>query len=169
MDALESLFKTLLSTFILFAPGMFANTLAGLSRYIKPLTPLGFPVDGGLTFRGKPLLGQNKTFRGLLAGTLMGGLLGIVCTSFGIGLLQGFGALLGDALGSFIKRQLNYAPGQRFPVLDQIDYVPTLLLATALFVPVTWGQVVCLFFLATVGQISFSYFGYKLGLKDVPY
>ena len=40
-----------------------------------------------------------------------------------IGFLLGFGALLGDALGSFIKRRMGIGRGKPAPILDQIDFL----------------------------------------------
>ena len=40
-----------------------------------------------------------------------------------IGFLLGFGALLGDALGSFLKRRLGIGRGKPAPILDQLDFI----------------------------------------------
>lgn len=50
-------------------PAGLANIAASLSRFT------GFsatPVDFGRTWRGKPLFGANKTWRGLVAGAIIG-------------------------------------------------------------------------------------------------
>jgi CDP-2,3-bis-(O-geranylgeranyl)-sn-glycerol synthase len=43
--------------------------------------------------------------------------------SLSFGLLMSTGSLLGDAIESTIKRQLNIAPGESLIIADQIDYV----------------------------------------------
>ena len=100
----------------------------------------GQPMDFGKTFfDGKPLLGSHKTFRGFLAGLIVGTLVGLIQTlifehfliqygsPFRYTLLLGFtlslGALTGDLIESFIKRRLNLSPGSSLPVADQIDFI----------------------------------------------
>ncbi len=100
----------------------------------------GKPMDFGKTFfDGKPFLGSHKTFRGFLAGIIVGTLVGLVQTliyeqvlfqyspQFQYSILLGFvlslGALTGDLIESFIKRRLNRSPGSSIPVADQIDFI----------------------------------------------
>jgi CDP-2,3-bis-(O-geranylgeranyl)-sn-glycerol synthase len=100
----------------------------------------GKPMDFGKTFfDGKPLLGSHKTFRGFLAGIIVGTLVGVVQTvifeqvlfqyspQFRYSILLGFmlslGALTGDIVESFVKRRLNRSPGSSLPVADQIDFI----------------------------------------------
>ena len=100
----------------------------------------GQPMDFGKTFLdGKPFFGSHKTFRGFLAGLIIGSLVGIVQTllfdhvlfqydiQFRYTILLGFvlslGALIGDLVESFIKRRLNRSPGTPFPIADQIDFI----------------------------------------------
>jgi len=100
----------------------------------------GKPMDLGKTFfDGKPLLGAHKTFRGFLAGLIVGTLVGLAQTiiyehilfqyspQFQYSILLGFmlslGALTGDLIESFVKRRLNRAPGSSLPVADQIDFI----------------------------------------------
>jgi CDP-2,3-bis-(O-geranylgeranyl)-sn-glycerol synthase len=40
-----------------------------------------------------------------------------------IGLLLGVGALVGDAVKSFIKRRIGIPPGNSLAIFDQIDFV----------------------------------------------
>jgi CDP-2,3-bis-(O-geranylgeranyl)-sn-glycerol synthase len=100
----------------------------------------GQAMDFGKKFvDGKPLLGSHKTFRGFLAGIIIGTLVGLVQTlifenflleygtQFEYSVLLGFmlslGALIGDIVESFIKRRINTAPGKSLPVADQIDFI----------------------------------------------
>jgi len=121
----------------------------------------GAPIDLGRTLRdGERLFGDGKTWRGLVGGTLAGGLLGLVLTlpvnallnvprnelgaaqvwSFGspdeaflASALLAFGALLGDLGGAFVKRRLRKPRGAKAPGLDQYDFVVgALLLSLAL-------------------------------------
>jgi CDP-2,3-bis-(O-geranylgeranyl)-sn-glycerol synthase len=100
----------------------------------------GKPMDFDKKFfDGKPLLGSHKTFRGFLAGIIVGTLVGLAQTiiyeqvlfeygsQFQYNILLGFmlslGALTGDLVESFIKRRLNRSPGSSLPVADQIDFI----------------------------------------------
>jgi CDP-2,3-bis-(O-geranylgeranyl)-sn-glycerol synthase len=102
----------------------------------------GKPMDFGKTFfDGKPLLGAHKTFRGFLAGIIVGTFVGLVQTiiyeqvlfqyEYGylfqytifLGFALSLGALTGDLIESFVKRRLNRSPGSSLPVADQIDFI----------------------------------------------
>lgn len=106
----------------------------------------GLPIDGGRYFYdGKRILGDNKTCRGFIMGTLGGIIAGIVLAIlypiigpyltqwFNIGPLQALppaiiialplGALIGDSVKSFFKRRMNIQEGSMFPVADQLDFV----------------------------------------------
>jgi CDP-2,3-bis-(O-geranylgeranyl)-sn-glycerol synthase len=100
----------------------------------------GKPMDFGKKFvDGKPFLGSHKTFRGFLAGIIVGTLVGVAQTvifeqflfqyspQFEYSILLGFmlslGALTGDLIESFIKRRLNCSPGSSLPVADQLDFI----------------------------------------------
>ncbi len=100
----------------------------------------GQPMDFGKTFfDGKPFLGSHKTFRGFLAGLIVGTLVGLVQTllfenvliqydsrfhyDVFLGFVLSLGALTGDLVESFVKRRLNRSPGSSLPVADQIDFI----------------------------------------------
>lgn len=122
--------------------------------FFRKLDFLNYPLDFNIRLRGKPLLGKNKTFRGLLFGTLLA-----IITAYlqsvlvrlpawarlslldysnwlWIGFLLGFGALFGDAAESFVKRRLGIKPGGRFLPWDQLDFVfGALLFVSIVFLP----------------------------------
>jgi hypothetical protein len=80
------------------------------------------PIDGGhLLPDGRPLFGRNKTVRGVLAGIITGGFLGLAL-GFPVWLSLGAGGLsmLGDLLSSFLKRRFALVSGYAVPGLDQI-------------------------------------------------
>ena len=102
--------------------------LLWLVNFAPPVTALLFesrgdkPLDGGLLFRdGRPLLGRNKTTRGVLAAIITAGVVGPVLgfpflLSLGAGLLS----MLGDLFSSFLKRRRSFTSGDTVPGLDQI-------------------------------------------------
>jgi len=112
----------------------------------------GFPLDAGRTFLdGRPILGSHKTFRGFFSGLIVGTLVGFFQTllfqhilfqydaRFQYNVLLGFmlslGALVGDAVKSFIKRRLDIPPGSPLPIADQLDFVVGALIFSLLVSP----------------------------------
>jgi len=114
------------------------------------------PLDGGASWRGKRVFGANKTLRGavvMIGGSaLAASLLAQVANSWlgwsvpiefarahpaAWGGLLGFGYIVGELPNSFIKRQLDIAPGamargargRLFWVVDQLDSLVGILLA----------------------------------------
>ena len=160
----------------------------------------GGPVDFGKNWKdGKRILGDGKTWRGTIGGILAGIFIGIlqigilypfdikVLGSFGDDPLQifivlfclSFGSLLGDAIGSFIKRRIDIEKGAKAPILDQYDFLIGTFLLLALF---QWRWLYDNFFnglhiIALVSLLSATWFlhrgvniiGYKMGTKEVPW
>ncbi len=114
----------------------------------------GPQMDFGKKFSdGKPILGSHKTFRGFLAGLIVGTLVGVVQTllyeqilfeydQFSYSILLGFmlslGALIGDLIESFAKRRLDRSPGSSLPVADQIDFILGAFLFSLPISPPSW-------------------------------
>ncbi len=108
-----------------------ANTVAWAAALVFG-EELAAPLDFGITLRdGSRLLGDHKTWRGLISAAVA---CGAMTQSLDLGLLRGaaFGtlAVLGDAAASFVKRRLRLAPGTEVLGLDQLPeaLVPLLLL-----------------------------------------
>ena len=109
-----------------------------------------WPLDGGRALRdGKPLLGSHKTWRGLISGAVVCGLVApLTGLSWQTGAALGALALLGDAFSSAIKRRLALLPGTDVPGLDQLPeaLLPLAALAPALQLGVGGVVVVALLF-----------------------
>ena len=97
---------------------------------------LNAPIDGGMTLTdGRRLLGDHKTWRGLLSAMLA---CALAATLLGYSVTLGIAfaalALTGDAASSLIKRRLRLEPGAEFPGLDQIPeaLAPLLILSARL-------------------------------------
>lgn len=168
--------------FLFLSPAFIANTAAVF------VSGLG-AIDRGKILRdGKPLLGKNKTIGGLLGAIAIGGLLGMTVvlffpevfdethSRFGslnfiwyFGFILGFGAMLGDSVGSFIKRRVNLKPGGPFPVMDQIGFVIFAFLCISPFMvyPTIWIWLVIP--TALVLHYITNVFAYFMGWKDVPW
>ena len=154
----------------------------------------GLPIDFGKTdSKGNRWIGDGVTWRGLIAGTLIGMLTGAVqgylnpdiIAEIGqyiitpiipnvgsgilIGFLLGFGALLGDAIGSFIKRRIGIGRGKPAPLLDQLDFIVMALILSALVVELNLFFVITAIILTLIIHQIANIGAYLLGLKDVWY
>ena len=153
-----------------------------LPAYFANATPVvlggGPPLDGGRRLGdGRRIFGDGKTVRGfvagLVAGIIIGALQGVVKGSFShylsLGFLLALGALLGDLMGSFIKRRLGIERGGALPGLDQLGFVIiALLLASPVEVP-SWQVIVAILLITPALHLATNFIGYKLGLKSRPY
>lgn len=173
-----------------FAPAGAANVMPIFSAAIPALKKYQAPMDFGFSFRGKRIFGSHKTWRGLISGVLAATLalwlqqllaahVGWIHDWTGqvnyaalpvliLGPLFGLGALGGDAIESFFKRQRGVAPGRGWFPFDQIDYIVGGAIATWAFVPLSARQYVWLVLLWLIVHVVASYIGYLLKLKERP-
>ena len=86
-----------------------------------------------------------------------------------IGFLLAFGALVGDALGSFIKRRIGIGRGKPAPLLDQLDFLVVALLFVSLVVKLDLGFVIIAMVLTVIIHLIANTGAYLLGIKDVWY
>ncbi len=173
-----------------FLPAGIANASPIIVAKLPGLRKLDAPIDGGKTFRGQRILGAHKTWRGLVTGivaaiiTLWLQQRAIAHSSIlqdwtsqvsyltlptvVVGALFGLGALGGDAIESFFKRQRNVAPGHGWFPFDQTDYIIGGALATAGYVQLHFWQYVELLAIWLLVHVVASYVGYLLHLKERP-
>lgn len=133
-------------------------------------------------FDGRPLFGKGKTFRGTIAGVVVGSV-GALAVSvffpgfttaiggnyFHYGFLLTIGAMLGDIVGSFIKRRLGLARGESVLLLDQLDFVAGgILLGMILFTPNVW-QIAFLAALTLLMHKIANVIAFNARLKQVPW
>lgn len=145
------------------------------------------PVDLGTRLRGRRLFGDNKTWRGFV-GMVPASALSFAGWSLafselwdlsllgylGLGAACGLGFMAGELPNSFVKRQLDIAPGEppQSPlwrkvgwVVDRFDSLIGGLLALSVLVPMTpWIWLGCLLVGPAV-HASLSYALYKTGVK----
>lgn len=172
---------------IAFLPAMVANSLA-------VLVGGGSPIDAGMKWNGKRILGDGKTWRGLFGGGISAGLIGLIIQflapssfhiypSFPEGMIVifalSFGALLGDIGASFIKRQRGIARGKRTPLMDKYDFIVGSFVL-AIIVNPNWFYGIYLDGYGWIGTLiiiigvpflhrAVNIIGYKLGLKEEPW
>lgn len=137
------------------------------------------PLDFDRKWRGKRVLGDNKTWRGLVSATLVGGITALIISKlnsdtiinfppFIVGCSLGFGALAGDAFESFIKRQRGMKSGQLWFPFDQIDYILSGLLIAALLVELSIWTMLTILIVYFSLHLMATYFGYLLKIRDRP-
>lgn len=156
----------------------------------------GHPVDGGRSWRGARLLGDGKTWRGLLSGVGVGVIAAVVMNSavpgtYGVGVTSAAvivalpaGALAGDMTESFLKRRLGREHGERLPVADQLDFLLGALLLSYLasvalgqssadgnwfLAHLTGWHVAFLLVFTPLLHYLANVVGYLAGLKEVPW
>lgn len=173
-----------------FLPAGIANASPVFSTKIGFLNWFNRPMDFNKKLKGVRLLGDNKTWVGIIFATFVG-LVVIALQKYGfnhsgfivsisgsvnyslnkiwwLGPLLGFGALFGDAVESFIKRQLKFKPGQRFFPFDQIDYILGGLIFSLLVVRLTFAQYLLILVVWFGLHLITTYIGYLVGLRSKP-
>lgn len=171
-----------------------AQTIWFRSRFSQKFS---VPLDLGMTFRGRRVLGDNKTLRGFIvmlpaaAGSFF--LLGLLVSkrpdlhariwpmsplAFALlGLWAGLGFMVGELPNSFLKRQLGISPGGAprqkpakvlFFALDRFDSIAGMLLAVSVAVPTHWQTWLYLAIIGPVVHWVFSVILYWCGVKGRP-
>lgn len=160
----------------------------------------GPPMDLGRIWPwdGRRLLGASKTWSGFLCGSLIALPVALleaqlilwappplrlvpfygpsVAAALPVAILLTFGAMSGDALGSFLKRRLGRDAGARVLLLDQLPFVVLPVGLGLAFFPAAFGPAfgsllgLGWLLLFTVGfHFAFNWIGYWAGLKRVPW
>jgi CDP-archaeol synthase len=109
------------------------------------------PLDCGVRLAdGTRLLGDHKTWRGVLAGELACAVIGrLLEHSWALGAAFATLSLAADAASSLVKRRLHLAPGAEMAGLDQLPeaLLPLLVLATWLRISLLEALTIALAFL----------------------
>jgi CDP-2,3-bis-(O-geranylgeranyl)-sn-glycerol synthase len=159
---------------------------------------LAIPLDGGRTFRGRPILGENKTMRGFVvmipAAALAFAAVAIVVslprgvppatfwqlTPAGyaaLGAWAGFGFMAGELPNSFVKRRFGILPGQAPAssltgaicfTIDRTDSIVGMLAALTVAVPTPWTTWVLVLILGPLIHWLFSWWLFQMGVKRRP-
>jgi CDP-2,3-bis-(O-geranylgeranyl)-sn-glycerol synthase len=171
-------------------PAACANAAPIFAAALPFLKKWTAPIDGGMRLRGRRLLGAHKTWRGIASGivvaTIVLWLQTWLVAHYGwaaglgwafdyasapvwlLGPLMALGALGGDALKSFFKRQAGVPDGRPWPPFDQLDYILGSMLVTlpfAVFPAQIYFWMVGVWVLT---HLFASYIGWLLGLKEGP-
>lgn len=163
----------------LFLPAAIANLTPVVANYVPGLKSWKTPIDMGKNYRGKRLLGNNKTWRGLVTGVVLAGLTGYVQNTVRPGSISafvqvlfavsiGFGALYGDAVESFFKRQHGVAPGSSWFPFDQLDFVFGGLIAALPFGLISLSGALAILITYFILHLVTVWVFYHLGVRDQP-
>jgi CDP-2,3-bis-(O-geranylgeranyl)-sn-glycerol synthase len=191
---LDPLLAAAVAVLWVLLPTYVANALATVPRGRGP------PMDLGRTWPrdGRRVFGPSKTWSGFFAGALLAMPVGLleawliliappnlalvprfgptVVGAIPVVALLTFGAMTGDAIGSFVKRRLGRESGARTFLLDQLPFVLVpvglgLAIFPGLFVPTFdhWEAVLWLLVYTLGLHAAFNWVGFWAGLKKVPW
>ena len=142
------------------------------------------PLDMGRRFLdGRRILGDGKTVEGFLVGVICGiafGLTGLFILSDNLALLLYKGAsiglftMLGDIIGSFLKRRLGFRCGEHAPLLDQLTFIATCILLIKTIYPqslicVDYSTLLVVFLATYVIHTVTNVIAFVLGIKTEPW
>ena len=158
------------------------------------LSRLAVPIDGGARWRGRPLFGANKTWRGIAVMTGLTALASGMLDTFArrnrwerglevrqsarvnawvSGAVCGLAYCLAELPNSFMKRRLGISPGahsiRRGPlqyVVDQADSVAGCLIALRLLYRSDLGELLTAFGLGMTIHIGIDQLIYAIGVKS---
>ncbi len=170
---------------LIMAPAYLANTIA-------VLTGGRYPIDQGKMYSdGNRILGDGKTWSGLIGGTIGGMIVGYGLYFVGDQLFWGannltatliffllsFGALFGDMTASFYKRRQNLQRGDKFAILDMYDFIFMSLLLCFIFqrdwllswILDGWVPLFTILVLTPFLHRGVNIIGYKIGVKNEPW
>lgn len=182
--------NTILFALWFFLPAGVANASPIIASRLPLLSNWKTPLDFGKTYRGKRIFGANKTWRGLLVGIGVASIVVFVqqllwqggkvevldgttmsyltYSPLLLGFLFGLGALGGDAVESFFKRQRGIDSGRAWFPFDQTDYIIGACIMTAFVAVLSVNEYLAIFAIWFGAHLLFSYIGYILKLKSQP-
>ena len=154
---------------------------------------------GKLFFDGHAIFGEGKTIEGFVGGIITGSIFGtliymiisynliasqltsdvllqvnylldvLLNVNTALAVLLSIGALLGDLVGSFLKRRLNFTRGAPVPLLDQLDFlVGAILLGALVYIP-PLIIILSLLEITIILHILSNIIAYELHLKKYPW
>lgn len=161
-----------------------------LPAYVANAAPVVFgtgaskmPIDFRIKFIDrKRLLGGGKTWPGFFVGILSGTIVAAITSQLmpfypamdmhiSVGFMLSLGTMVGDTLGSFIKRRFDIKHGKPAFLLDQLAF---LLVAIAFVLPwrpefLDWAGFAFLLIATVVLHSCSNVLAHRLGLKKVPW
>ncbi|MBU3904656.1 MAG: CDP-2,3-bis-(O-geranylgeranyl)-sn-glycerol synthase [Nanoarchaeota archaeon] len=179
---LEVIFLSLIKAIWILIP-------AGTANIFPPLAKGKRPIDFGLKIGGIRILGDGKTWEGTIFGYVAGVIIGLLLlylqpflnTIFNpqgiflpqftllIVLIIPLAGLLGDMLGSVIKRRMKMERGAEAPMLDQLDFIFGVILFTYTLIEYTMTMILLLVILTYFVHRLASFIAFKIKIKKEPW
>jgi len=176
----------IISAFYFALPAYVANMCPVIFAKLGLLKSLNKPIDAGAQLDGHDLFGQNKTWRGLVAGTIGGIAVALLQDAvyflpafhsislidyhnqwLAFGTLAGGGAIIGDLIKSFFKRRIGIKPGASWPIFDQLDFIAGFFLFTCFIALPDWTIILTVCIMTLVLHPLVNIIGYLVGFKKV--
>lgn len=163
-----------------FLPAGVANMSPVIFKFVNFLN---YPVDFNKQIKNKPIFGPHKTYRGIFFGVIASilfvfiqgliypGTKAISLIDYSsanfifLGFLLGFGALFGDLIKSFFKRQFNIDSGKPWVPFDQIDWILGAVVFTGFYVKLSLSQIIFAVIIFGVFHPLINLLGYFLKIK----
>ena len=182
----------LLLGFWYILPAYVANGFAVFAKFFS--SP--HPIDGGRILKDERFLfGPGKSWEGFFIGFISGVFVGllqvitapflaaliiqylilppelvpIVILSIPLVVIVALGALVGDLIGSFVKRRMNISRRHPAPLIDQLDFLILAILFGWFISPLPLILVVFLLIVTPIIHLLANVIGYLLRLKKVPW
>ena len=178
---MAEIFIFTLKCFYLMLPAYFANMAPVIFKRINIFV---CPIDFNKKLLGKPILGKNKTYRGLFFSVISSVIIALIQHYlynfdyfrtisffnyqrwFLFGLLMGFGAVFGDIAKSFLKRMAGIKSGNPFIPFDQIDFAIGSLLLIYMFKIITLRIILVSVVLSFVLHIIVNHIAYYAKIRE---
>lgn len=178
--------KDILFSLWFFFPAGFANMAPIFAARIPFLHNYSYPLDCYKKMNNKRILGDHKTIRGIISGIIIGIIMvyfqqylynhfvffksiSIInytqINIFLFGFLLGFGALFGDAVKSFFKRQFAISEGKSWLFFDQLDYIIGAIVFSLFYIRLTLFIYMLAIILWFLLHVIVSFIGFLMGLK----
>ncbi len=159
------LVRYVLEAYWFFLPAVVANTIPIL---VSKINFLDYPVDFNKKIKDRRLFGDHKTWRGIFLGTLSAIILSLIQRKGPwLGIVLGGGSLIGDLLGSFIKRRCSLKPGEHNLLLDTVPFSIVGLTLAYIFnmLDITFSQAIFIVISSIPLSKALNLFWYSLKLK----
>ncbi len=163
--------NTVINALYFFIPAYIANFFAGFGS--------GKPLDFNISMPdGRRVFGEGVTIKGFLIGIVAGTISPVIINIFQgsaltnnifLGFLLSSGALIGDAVGSFIKRRMGMEQGESAPLLDQLDFVFGGLFMASFVDFISIDLIIVLMLVTPLGHLTVNFVGFQLKMKEVPW
>lgn len=178
----------ILAALYLALPAYLANMAPVVVARARWLRSLARPIDDGYQLAGQPILGKHKTWRGFIMGSLVGAVAVLIQAwlyqypawreisyinyhSWRLLLVvmigAGVGAMVGDAVKSFVKRRIGLKSGSSWPVADQLDFVIGYFIIILPFARLPFGLIALALLFTLILHPLTNILGYLLGMKKV--